>query len=88
MFLVKANDGVHKYIAVFPNKRVPFGNISYEDYTISHDKERRRLYLLRHKTRESWNDPYSPGALSRWILWGSSISLQTNLDLFKKRFNL
>lgn len=88
MFLIKANDGVHKYIAIFPNKRVPFGNISYEDYTIHHDKERRKLYLSRHETRENWNDPYSAGALSRWILWGDSISLQTNLDLFKKRFSV
>jgi len=88
MFLIKATDGIHKYIAVYPHKRVPFGNIAYEDFTQHHDKERRRLYLLRHKARENWDDPYTAGSLSRWILWGDSDSLKTNLESFKKRFSL
>jgi len=87
MYLIRANDGVHKYIAIFPNKRVPFGSISYEDYTQSHDDNRKRLYLIRHSSRENWDDPETPGALSRWLLWNTK-SLKTNLDLFKRRFKL
>jgi len=28
------------------------------------------------------------GSLSRWILWGDSTSLETNIRSFKQRFNL
>lgn len=28
------------------------------------------------------------GSLSRWILWGDSINLETNIRSFKKKFNL
>jgi hypothetical protein len=86
MYLIKANDNLHKYIAIFPDKRIPFGNVFYEDYTQHHDDERKRLYLLRHQN-EDWENPYTAGALSRWLLWNTK-SLRSNLDLFKKKFNV
>jgi len=89
MELVKASDGKHKWVAVFKDgTRTPFGAVGYQDYTQNHDKLRRANYLSRHKTRESWTNPKTAGALSRWILWGDSTSLESNLRAFRRRFSL
>ncbi len=63
-----------------------FGDPKYEDYTQHKDEKRRELYRNRHKANENWNDPKSAGALSRFLLWGDSTSLATNLADYKKRF--
>lgn len=59
--------------------RVPFGDIRYENYRdltslnlypqlIHNNKERRRLYRLRHK-KDLKDGYYSPGWFSYYILW-------------------
>jgi len=90
--LEPATDKKHKYVAIFTddnNKelRVPFGAYGYDDYTTHRDPVRRSAYLSRHRVRENWNNPYSPGALSRWLLWETK-SLQANISQFKRRFKL
>lgn len=83
-----------RYTAVFRDsesgreKRVNFGDASMENFTIHKDPERRKRYLDRHKSRENWNDPLTPGALSRWILWGESSSLRKSVSDYRKRFKL
>jgi len=67
-------------------KTIHFGSAGMSDYTIHKDKERRQRYLDRHRKNENWNDPQTAGALSRWILWGDSTSLNTNIATFKKKF--
>jgi len=69
-------------------KEIHFGASGYEDYTQHGDKERRENYLKRHKAREDWNDPDTPGALSKHLLWGDSTSLARNISAFRKKFNL
>jgi hypothetical protein len=87
--LKKATDGVHKWVGIFDDtKRVPFGAAGYEDYTINKNRLKRENYLNRHRTREDWKNPMTAGALSRWILWGNSTNLQTNVREFKKKFDL
>ena len=84
----KANDGTHKYVAVFDDgKEVKFGASGYSDYTIHKDEARKERYLDRHRKNENWNDPQTPGALSRWILWNKP-SLQESINDFKRRFDL
>lgn len=68
-------------------KRVQFGQRGYSDYTIHKDPERKERYLNRHRKRENWSDPTSPGALSRYILWESP-SLKTSIRKYKQRFHL
>ena len=79
-----------KMMAVFENdgrkKTVHFGSSGMDDYTITKDKAQRQLYLDRHEARENWNDPMTAGALSRWILWGGSVSRSKNIAEFKKKF--
>lgn len=78
-----------KYQAIFNDgKKVSFGARGYLDYTQHHDKERRERYLTRHRANEDWNNPKTAGALSRWLLWGDSTSLATNVAAFNRRFGV
>ena len=45
------------------------------------------MYINRHRVRENWKDPLTPGALSRWILWNEP-SLKASVLDYEKRFNL
>lgn len=90
--LEDARDGRHKYVGVFTDddnreRRVPFGAKGYEDMTTHKNPLRRSQYLARHQRNENWNDMYSAGALSRWILWDTG-SLNANIQRFKRKFNL
>jgi hypothetical protein len=89
MQLIKSPVQGKKWRAIFSDgTHTDFGATGYQDYLSHHDKLRRANYLSRHRSRENWNDPKSAGALSRWILWGDSTSLETNLRQFKKKFSL
>ena len=82
-----------KWDAVFEKngreKVVPFGQKNASDFTKHKDKTRRARYLKRHSGMgEHWNRPDTPGALSKWILWGDSTSLRKNIRTFKRKFNL
>jgi len=89
--LYYANDDIHKYIAEFRTedgfKHVKFGGFGYEDYTQHNNRNRKKLYLARHEAREDWNNPITPGALSRWLLWNKPTLKSSILD-FKKRFDV
>jgi hypothetical protein len=82
-----------KWDAVFDRegreKVVSFGAKGMSDYTKHKNKTRRALYIQRHSGMgEHWKQPDTPGALSRWILWGPSTSFRQNLKSYKKRFHL
>lgn len=73
--------------AVFDNgKEVHFGLKGGSTYVDHHRVDLREAYLARHRVREDFNDPYTPGALSARILWGPHTSIRENLAAFKKRF--
>ena len=91
--LAKATDGIHKYVATFETdgreKNVKFGAKGMKDYTLfspAEREERKRRYLTRHKAREDWGSPDTPGALSRWILWNKP-SVSASLRDYKRRFH-
>lgn len=50
-------------------KTTHFGAAGMSDFTKHHDVERRERYFNRHRAHENWNDPYSAGSLSRYLLW-------------------
>lgn len=96
--VVPAKDKIHKYEAIFlqdsgRKKTVKFGAIGMMDFTKYSKtdgdlaKERRELYLTRHKKTESWDKPMTPGALSRWILWEEP-TLTEAVKKFRERFHL
>ena len=81
-----------KYMAVFRDKgkivkTTHFGARGMSDYTRHKDKTRKARYIKRHKKRENWNDKFSAGALSRYILWGEP-SLRESIKKYKRRFRL
>ena len=83
-------DLAEKYAAVFqlPNGRqrtVRFGTGS--NYYVSNPRKTARdraAYIARHRVNENHNDPLTPGALSRWLLWGESRSLARNRAAFRR----
>ena len=59
-----------KYDAVIDDKKtIPFGAKSYSDYTIHKDNERKERYIKRHQKNEQWDNIYTAGFWSRFILW-------------------
>jgi len=92
MKLENANDGVHKYKAVFKDgTSTKFGSAGMNDFTIYSGQDsvkaalRKALYIKRHKSNENWSDPKSAGALSRYILWNRS-TVESSLADYKRRF--
>ena len=86
--IMKSSRKNKKYMAMFKDgKVVHFGDTRYEDFTVHKDEEGKRLYLLRHKKNEDWNNPYSAGSLSRYVLWNKP-TINDSVEDFKKRFNL
>ena len=88
--IVSANDGVHKFKAVFDNegrsRTTKFGAIGYTDYTMSGDKEKRSHYRERHQ-KDLKGDPTRAGYLSYYILWNLPTITASVAD-YKRRFNL
>jgi hypothetical protein len=85
--LEKANDGKHKYIATFDDgTRTKFGAYGMSDYTIHKDKDRKRLYELRHKKDLDTKDPRRAGYLSMFILWNKP-TIEESLKDFNRRFS-
>ncbi len=93
MTIKKSNKSGKKYMAVFTkdngrSKTTHFGAAGMPDYTLTGDKERRRLYRQRHSKDLRTNDPTRAGYLSYYILWGESTSIRKNIINYKNRFNL
>jgi len=93
MVIKRSDKPGKKYVAVFTRdngriKKTHFGASGMPDYTLTGDKERRRLYRQRHKKDLNTGDPTRAGYLSYYILWGESKSIRQNIINYKKRFNL
>lgn len=79
-----------KYAAHFSDGFVAhFGQYGADDYTIHKNKERRTRYLIRHSNEHpAWYDnPYSPAALSRWLLWEKP-DINDAIIAYKNRFRI
>ena len=81
-----------KYTAIFYDgdkkiKTVHFGSAGMSDFTKHRDEERKQRYLDRHRKNENWNDKFSAGALSRFILWNKP-TLSASIADYKKKFGL
>ena len=87
--IAAAKDFGKKYTAFFSDgTKTSFGDSSMEDYTQHHDLQRRENYRSRHRKDLETRDPKRAGYLSRYILWGNSTSLATNIREYKRMFNM
>jgi hypothetical protein len=87
--LTKSDNPDKKYKIVFsdPQKTIHFGSKGSSTYLDHKDKSKREAYIARHRVNEDWSK-INAGSLSRYLLWGDSTDLKTNLNSYKKRFNL
>ncbi len=75
-----------KYMATFKNGTIThFGSKDSKTFLDEQDEQKKINYIKRHKVNENWNDPYSAGALSRFILWNKP-TLKSSLEDYKRRF--
>jgi hypothetical protein len=89
MLIEKSSKANKRFMATFANgKKVHFGQKGGSTYIDHKDKTKRDAYIARHKVREDFNDPYSAGALSRWLLWGDFTTLEKNHQAFMKKFKV
>jgi len=80
-----------RFVAIFSDgTRINFGQKGGSTFIDGNRSEKERQnYISRHTVRENFNNPKTPGSLSRWILWGDSKSLNKNhMDYMKKFKNL
>lgn len=68
-------------------KHIFFGDRRYEDFTQHGDVERKRAYLMRHKSNENWDDLDTAGAWARHLLW-SKPTLDESIKSMEKKFNI
>jgi len=79
-----------RFMAIFKNGTIThFGAKNGSTYVDHKDKKKKEAYLARHsKNNENWKDPYSAGALSRWILWGDYSLIDGNVADYNRRFGV
>lgn len=92
----KANDGKHKYVAIFDvngrEKRTKFGAEGYGDFIIFSKKEgkegglhHRENYIRRHSKDLRSKDFTRAGSLSMFILWGDKPNLEYSIKDYRRR---
>ena len=70
--------------------KVHFGQKGGSTFIDHGDENKKANYISRHQhnfMKENWEDPTTPGALSRWILWEHK-DIHQAVRAFKKRFKL
>ena len=70
-----------------PNKTIHFGWKGSLTYINGATDEQRKNYIKRHIVNEDWSS-LNPGSASRYILWGDSKNINTNLNSFLRKFNI
>ena len=83
----KNNRKNKKYQIIVGDKTIHFGDSRYQDFTQHNDEERKKLYILRHKKREDWSDPYTSGFWALHLLWNKG-SLKASIKDIKKQFGI
>lgn len=89
MYIVESPHKNKKLRAIFNNgKIIDFGSYGSQTFVNGTRTEtEKQNYIKRHQKREDHNNPYTAGALSRWILWNSK-DIDENIKQFKKKFNI
>lgn len=88
--LIKLVDHKKKYKVVIKDtvdntkKTVSFGASGYEDYLSYHkDDKRKENYIKRHAKNEDWNNIYTAGFWSKWLLWNQTTLKKSIRDVEK-----
>lgn len=77
-----------RFMAIFKNGTITHFGLKGSSTFIDHgDEVKRQNYLKRHAKNEDWNNPYTAGSLSKWILWGNHKTLDANYQEYMKKFD-
>lgn len=77
-----------KLMAEFSDgKIIHFGQFGSSTFLDHQDERKRKAYTSRHSVRENWEDPYTPGTLSRYILWEKR-TLEEAIKNYKRIFKV
>jgi hypothetical protein len=70
-------------------EKIHFGDKNYFDYTQHHDRARQQNYIRRHQAvgTEQWDNPYTAGFWSRWLLWERPF-LDEAINNIRKKFKI
>jgi hypothetical protein len=74
-----------RFMITLDGKTFHFGSKNGSTYIDHGDKKKRENYIKRHQVNEDWTT-VNPGSLSRFILWGSSTSIEKNMREFNRMF--
>lgn len=94
LYIYDSATNTKRFVAIFVENDIikftsNFGSATGSTFIDHGDIIKRSNYLKRHSAlNEDWDDPFTAGSLSRWILWGESDDIETNIKSFKKRFKL
>ena len=91
-YLSNSTNPNKKYMVIFWNEytgrknTIHFGNFASDDYTITNNDERKRLYKLRH-AGDMINDLSYAGCWSWWLLWNKK-TLDASIRDMERRFKI
>lgn len=70
-------------------KKLHFGQVGYQDYTIHKDPKRRELYVKRHAGKEDWTKRgiETKGWWAYWVLWNEP-DLMEAIERIQKLFKI
>lgn len=71
-------------VVVNNQKTIHFGAKGMEDYTMHHEAYRQRNYITRHEKREDWENIFTAGFWSRWLLWNKPTLYDSIVDIENK----
>jgi len=74
-------------MAIFKNGTITHFGSRGSSFIDHGDEDKKINYLKRHAKNEDWNNPYTPGSLSKWILWGNHKTLDANHQEYMKKFD-
>ena len=94
IYLYKSDKPAKKFYIQFINpdtgreKKVYFGAAGMSDFTINKDEDRKARYLKRHRGMgEDYTNIYTPGALSKFLLWNQK-TLSASIKDANERFGV
>jgi len=76
-----------RFMAIFKNGTITHFGSSGSSFIDHGDEVKRKNYIARHKVNEDFENPYSAGSLSRYLLWGDSKNLDVNHQTYMKKFD-
>ena len=87
--LIKASTRKGKrFMAIFNNGTIKHFGLKGGNTFIDHgDEIKKQNYLKRHAKNEDWNNPYTAGSLSKYLLWGNHKTLDANHQEYMKKFD-